>query len=78
MQDYWIDVHVRVRVTDFNEAQETEGRIQSVIEGMEALPISLVMEVITKEPVLRPCMSCDGTGIFLGRTPCSECGKERE
>ncbi len=78
MEDYWIGVHVRVRVTDFNEAQETEGRIQSVIEAMEPLPISLVMEVTTEEPVLRPCMSCDGTGIFLGNSPCPECGKERE
>lgn len=78
MEDYWIDIHVRVRVTDFHEAQETEGKIQSVVEGMEALPTSMVMEVITKEPVLRPCTVCDGTGIALGVTPCFQCGKERE
>ena len=53
MQEYWIDIHVRVRVTDLEEAEATEGRIQSVIESIEALPTSMVMDVITKEPVLR-------------------------
>ncbi len=48
MEDYWIDIHVAVRVVDSNAAEEVCGEIMDFVRKVD-----FVIDVVRDEPVLR-------------------------
>ncbi len=47
MEDYWIDLHIRVRAVDSNAAEEVCGDIMDFIRQVD-----FVLDVEREEPVL--------------------------